>query len=231
MGTQWPEIFAKLSAPFDSNEVRERPGGRGSMLKYITARTAMNRLDTVLGPEKWEDTYTETRDGFMCRLTITLPDGSKVSKMDGGGFADMPEEDNCEKSGYSDAFKRVCVKFGIGRYLYRDGVPRFDALASTPQSVAHGQQSRQSDTRERVTVTPVPGTGRPPGEPPRDGRGLYAWICDLDKRTQADPPMIKQVNGWAKDKNLPFKMVQWDQGQVAECWAEFGFAEIDRDSR
>jgi len=52
--TQFPDLFAALAAPFEPQEVRVRSQG-GRQLSYITARTAMNRLDDVLGPENWWD--------------------------------------------------------------------------------------------------------------------------------------------------------------------------------
>ena len=52
--TQFPELFAALGASFESQTVRVRSQA-GRQLHYITARTAMNRLDSVLGPENWWD--------------------------------------------------------------------------------------------------------------------------------------------------------------------------------
>jgi Rad52/22 family double-strand break repair protein len=137
MSTSFPEIWNALAAPFAKEQVKTRPGSRGMQLQYITARTAMNRLDEVLGPENWEDEFGETKDGLSCRITVTLPDGRRVTKMDGGGFADMPQEDDTEKSAFSDAFKRAAVKFGVGRYLYHDGVPTHHAI-NYPNQTGHG---------------------------------------------------------------------------------------------
>jgi hypothetical protein len=52
--TQFPDLFAALAAPFEAHEVRTRTQGT-RQVHYITARTAMNRLDSVLGPENWWD--------------------------------------------------------------------------------------------------------------------------------------------------------------------------------
>src|SRR3954453_5822697 len=52
--TQHPDLFAALAAPFDPSEIKNRSQS-GRQLHYITARTAMNRLDAVLGPENWWD--------------------------------------------------------------------------------------------------------------------------------------------------------------------------------
>ncbi len=122
--TQHTDLFAALAAPFETSEVKVRSTS-GRQLHYITARTAMNRLDTVLGPENWFDEYFPQENSVLCKLTIRLPDGSLLTKSDAGGYAGMADQGDDDKSGYSDAFKRACVKFGIARYLYRDGVPTF----------------------------------------------------------------------------------------------------------
>src|SRR5215207_6903858 len=122
--TQHPDLFAALAAPFDPSEVKIRSQS-SRQLHYITARTAMNRLDSVLGPENWWDRYVPGENSVLCELTIRLPDGSTLTKSDAGGYAGMADSGDDDKSGYSDAFKRAAVKFGVARYLYRDGVPTF----------------------------------------------------------------------------------------------------------
>src|SRR3954452_15329165 len=122
--TRYAELFSLLAAPFADQEVRSRTQG-GKQLHYITARTAMNRLDSVLGPENWWDEYVPSENSVLCRLTVRLPDGQTLTKSDAGGYAGMADSGDDDKSGFSDAFKRTAVKFGIARYLYRDGVPTF----------------------------------------------------------------------------------------------------------
>src|SRR3954466_9026023 len=123
--TKFPDLFAALAAPFENHEVKIRPAQGGRQLHYITARTAMNRLDSVLGPENWWDEYVPAQNSVLCKLTIRLPDGSTITKADAGGYAGMADSGDDDKSGFSDAFKRAAVKFGVARYLYRDGVPTF----------------------------------------------------------------------------------------------------------
>jgi Rad52/22 family double-strand break repair protein len=121
-------LWACLSAGFPEDQVRTRPQG-GRQLPYITARTVMNRLDEVLGPANWWDKYMPIENGVICELTIRFPDGSTLTKSDAGGCAGMADAGDDEKSAFSDAFKRAAVKFGVGRYLYGDGVPRADRRA------------------------------------------------------------------------------------------------------
>jgi hypothetical protein len=113
--TQFPDLFAALAAPFESHEVKTRAAQGGRQLQYITARTAMNRLDSVLGPENWWDRYTPLENSVICELTVRLPDGSTVTKCDAGGYAGMVDQGDDDKSGFSDSFKRAAAKFGVAR--------------------------------------------------------------------------------------------------------------------
>lgn len=136
---EYPEVQARLCAEFA--DVKTRQAGKGRTLSYITARQAMNRLDEVIGWTNWWDDYVEHATSVVCRLTIRLPDGRCLTKADAGGFAPMEmygdkgnrqvDEKSRAKSGYSDAFKRAAAKFGVGRYLYRDGIPRLARTTAT----------------------------------------------------------------------------------------------------
>jgi hypothetical protein len=132
MSTKYPDLFAAMAAPFDPSEVKQLPKG-GRKIDYVTARSVMNRLDAVLGPENWWDDYQPISDNSIaCRLTIRLPDGSTITKVDAGGKAGMSDLGDDDKSGLSDAFKRAAVKFGIGRHLYKDGTPHFEPAKDEP---------------------------------------------------------------------------------------------------
>lgn len=119
------KLIEELAKPFPAEEIEWRVGStnsdktKGIALAYLTSRAVMNRLDDVLGPENWQDSYTpipgsngDTK-GYLCTISILL--GNEwVSKQDGA------DESNLEaiKGGISDALKRAAVKWGVGRYLY-----------------------------------------------------------------------------------------------------------------
>jgi hypothetical protein len=114
-------LFALLSEPFPSEAVEWRVGSTNKdktkclPLCYIDARTAMDRLDSVCGPDGWQNTYTSGVNGsIVCNIGVRMPDKSWVWKADGAGATDVEGE----KGALSDAFKRAAVRFGIGRYLY-----------------------------------------------------------------------------------------------------------------
>jgi hypothetical protein len=201
--TQHKELFAALAASFAKEEVKTRPQG-GRQLSYVTARTVMNRLDWVIGPENWWDDYVPTEHSVVCRLTIRLPDGQVVTKADAGGYAGMSDPGDDDKSGYSDAFKRAAVKFGVGRYLYRDGVPQYDGEAPPPAAEHHPEPARNGD-------------GQNYGDP-RSGKALFAWIKKQDDEHEYG--LLKYMNAWGKRHEFPGRMVDWSGAQVVGAFAE-----------
>ncbi|WP_152054099.1 Rad52/Rad22 family DNA repair protein [Tautonia marina] len=233
--TQYPDLFAALAAPFASHEVKVRPQA-GRQLHYITARTAMNRLDSVLGPENWWDSYQPSEHSVLCTLTIRLPDGSTLSKSDAGGYAGMSDQGDDDKSGYSDAFKRAAVKFGVARYLYRDGVPEFvrERVAASAPAVAvaaaegsapapstregSAPEPRSERDRERSSRSEHGASGGIVGTPPRSGRALFAWVKDQEQRHEVG--LLPYLNKWGKLQDYPGRMIDWDAEQVANAYQE-----------
>jgi hypothetical protein len=116
-------VWDQLSAPFDHNLVHWRPGrvyedkGTALALAYLDARDIMERLDAVVGPENWEDTYKTAGAATVCELRIRIETKHGyewIKKSDGSGESNFEGE----KGAISGALKRAAVKFGIGRYLY-----------------------------------------------------------------------------------------------------------------
>lgn len=116
--------FKKLLRPLNLSEIEFRAGttyqGGGkaycTVLAYKTPRTDMNILDDVVGAENWQNEYFRDSKGVLnCRVSIWNPAINQwVSKCSNGTESNMDKE----KGEYSDAFKRACVMFGIGRCLY-----------------------------------------------------------------------------------------------------------------
>jgi len=116
------EIFEALTQPFDPKEVEvkvqavSKDRSRAQVVAYVDARAVLDRLDEVVGPAGWSDSYevlsnTSGEEGRIvevkCSLTVL-----GTTKEDVG-------EGNSLKAAFSDALKRAAVKFGISRYLYR----------------------------------------------------------------------------------------------------------------
>lgn len=120
------DIIERLSAPFPPDVISWRVGSttkdksKGMALAYIDARDAQDRLNEVCGPFGWQCRHEVSQDKRVtCHVGIRSPDGEWVWKSDGAGETDYEGE----KGSYSDSFKRACVKWGIGRYLYECDAP------------------------------------------------------------------------------------------------------------
>lgn len=112
-------ILERLGKPLDIKEVDFRiqsinKGGYATILAYKDARVDMNRLDEVCGAN-WqkEYKYIESKGLLFCRVGIKIGD-EWIWREDLGteSFSDK------EKGQASDAFKRACFNWGIGRELY-----------------------------------------------------------------------------------------------------------------
>lgn len=115
------ELFDMLCAPFPPEFIDWRVGSttadkaKGMALAYIDARTVMDRLDSICGPDGWQCNYTSAPGAaIICNLGLRMPNGDWIWKADGAGATDIEGE----KGMLSDALKRAAVRWGIGRYLY-----------------------------------------------------------------------------------------------------------------
>ena len=75
----------------------------------------MDRLDSVVGFDKWQSTYTPgVATSIVCNIGIRI--GSEwIWKADGAGPSDM----EADKGALSDAFKRAAVRWGVGPVFVR----------------------------------------------------------------------------------------------------------------
>jgi len=120
-------------------EYKTRTGPGGMDLNYIDARDVMDRLDEVVGIGNWQCDYKEIKGNVYCGIGIRtqmvdnlksqkIPDGSIVKT----GYTEWTWKWDCgsesnieaEKGESSDAFKRAAVKWGIGRFLYDNKLPK-----------------------------------------------------------------------------------------------------------
>ena len=86
-----------------------------SLLMYKDARVDMRLLDEVVGPMNWKREHEFINDNLFCTVSIYDADkGIWVSKQDVGVESNTEKE----KGQASDAFKRACFNWGIGRELY-----------------------------------------------------------------------------------------------------------------
>jgi len=115
------ELFEALCEPFPPEYIEWRVGStsgdksKGLALAYIDARCVMDRLDSVCGPDGWQNKHIYGPNGsVLCELSVRMPDGEWLIKTDGAGATDV----EAEKGSISDSLKRAAVRWGVGRYLY-----------------------------------------------------------------------------------------------------------------
>lgn len=102
------DIEIKISAT-------NRDKTKGLASPYADMRVYFSRLDKVCGVENWSHTITLSERGVVCALTIF-----GVTKSATGDYPQGADE-NPATSAEAQAFKRACVAFGLGRYLYNFG--------------------------------------------------------------------------------------------------------------
>lgn len=84
-----------------------------TVMSYIDARDCMELLDqyAIYG---WNREHYTIDGKIYCRVGIYMPDGTIQLRSDCGTESNTEKE----KGQSSDSFKRACVNFGIGRFLY-----------------------------------------------------------------------------------------------------------------
>ena len=86
-----------------------------SVLLYKNARVDMDILDETVGEDNWQRRHEVVNGNLYCAVGIYSPDKKEwVWKSDCGTESNTEKE----KGEASDAFKRACVNWGIGRELY-----------------------------------------------------------------------------------------------------------------
>ena len=109
-----------LSDPLDIKDIDFRVqsinrGGYATILAYKDARVDMNRLDAVYTPTGWQRKHELINSKEFCSVGIKdAASGDWIWKQDCG----TKSYTESEKGETSDAFKRACFNWGIGRELY-----------------------------------------------------------------------------------------------------------------
>jgi len=166
----WPDIHKRFVERFSRGEEGSK-GGKA----FITARSVMERLDGVAGPENWSSTYRTVHEAtgvIECTLEIhgvTKCDvgypNNEIGATTKAGTALGSGEPF--KDAYSDALKRAAVHWGIGRYLYlRPGdkqphessdEPRQDSGPSFAMNMLTGKiiEPQPANTERDTTIEPA----------------------------------------------------------------------------
>jgi hypothetical protein len=157
-GMTYAEIMEALKKPFPRSRIQWKPGEKtadersAKALAYVDSREYMNRLDDVVGADGWFDTHEVQffgdRVAVISRLTINGITHDGVGECQGRGS-------NIVTSAAAQAFKRACVKFGLGRYLY-----------NTPDMWADIDDGRFTDEATAALTASLAKDGSFPAETP-----------------------------------------------------------------
>jgi hypothetical protein len=129
-------LIALLEVPFEPNEIKWRVvktgqrGRRGAIIPFADPRAYSDRLHQLFTPKGWKRECVITHVPSLCRIkdgksivtakvlmaiAVTIHGiGSQV-----GTGEEWADEGNAGTSADAQAFKRACMYFGLGRYLYR----------------------------------------------------------------------------------------------------------------
>lgn len=160
--------FRKLKA----DEIDCRVGtdnGRGcSLLLYKDARVDMRLLDEVVGAFNWKREHELINGNLFCTVSIFNSETNEwISKQDVGTESNTEKE----KGQASDAFKRACFNWGIGRELYtspfvwinlNDDEWRLDKMGKKRPSVSFRVKEidYDGDTISKLVIVDAKGTTR-----------------------------------------------------------------------
>lgn len=128
-------LFAQLVEPFDPFEIKwrvthtTRDGSRGAVIAYADPRAYTDRLNQLFTPTGWTRRYQIAAVSAVTRMkrdkliqtgkvlvTCTLTIANLGSHT--GSGEEWADEENALTAAEAQAFKRSCVCFGLGRYLY-----------------------------------------------------------------------------------------------------------------
>ena len=167
------KYFEEFGKPFPASDVSWRlqyvneQRMQGIAVPYLDARAVADRLDEVVGQNRWKDSYTpwhesvsgkKTKSSQLCTISIYDDElGQWIDKTDGAEDSDI----EAVKGGLSDAFKRAAVKWNIGRYLYSFNTVWVAAEARgnsyvIPESENAKLEKAYNDTVARMVGTPAP---------------------------------------------------------------------------
>lgn len=139
--------------------------GKGcSLLMYKNARVDMTLLDEVVGPENWQRSHEVINGNLFCKVSVRSETGEWVSKQDVGTESNTEKE----KGQASDAFKRACVNWGIGRELYTCPFVWVSLSADEWRTGFNGR--KQPKTRFRVSAIEY------------DEQRRVSYLCVVDEK-------------------------------------------------
>lgn len=184
-------------------------GGYATILAYKDARVDMNILDTVCGVENWQREHFTVNGSMYCRVSIyNEKTGQWVSKEDVGSESYTEKE----KGLASDAFKRACFNWGIGRELY--DYPEIKIKLKNNEFSIHADKVKQTyelKLKEWVWVSQfINGKINYLGCKDQKGETRFQWgkYSEKKERKEIQDTDTDAVLAWAKKFDKDIKGVE-----------------------
>ena len=144
------EMIRRLSERFPPGAIKERPGGRNKLLKYLEGATVIRRLNEAT-ENCWDfDVLSEEyRPGLLIAyVRLTIPGlGSRQHK--GVQRLEANAGEDIEKGAITDALKKAATLFGVGLETYAD---EHEAAAPVPTPRPTPQDARDTLTAAQEQV-------------------------------------------------------------------------------
>jgi hypothetical protein len=154
--------------------------GQPITLDYVTARFVQDRLDSTVGPARWQSVFESLATGAVrCGLGILIQRNESaewVWKYDVG----VPSLIEPDKGAHSDSFKRAGVQWGIARDLYDDR----DADREQPAAVAADAPPRRTITQQVAGQDEAPVAS-----------GTEPWACPNHNEVRVVPGGLSKRTG------------------------------------
>ena len=110
------------------------------LLLYKDSRCDMRILDETVGPENWQNEFYEHKGTLFCKVGISVDRGEQFHEWVWKDNAGAPSNMEAQKGEASDAFKRACFTWGIGRELYTS--PRIFVYADKVRDLKQGKNGK-----------------------------------------------------------------------------------------
>jgi len=231
IGPDLDALFAQLAEPFDPSEIKWRvthstqDGRRGAVIAFADPRAYTDRLNQIFTPTRWTRSYDVNTVSGVSRMKRDklIPTGKVLVTCTltihgigchSGGGEEWADEQNAMTSAEAQAFKRACICFGLGRYLYNFAemwvplnehrqplqIPTLPQWALPKASATGGKSNPASGPRppavqrgpiDQKTTAKIEGFRRILGDPIY---GEILWRIAHARRANAIPNAHLQIN-------------------------------------
>lgn len=164
-------LLGRLAAPFAAEDLEWRLQAayedklQGIAVPYVTNRAIQNRLDEVMGPDRWHNEFKPwhsagRKESQLCGISLYFEERGWVTKWDGAEDSDIEPV----KGGLSDSMKRAANQWGIGRVLYSMDpvwvrVEKKGRSFDIKPSERGKLDAKYLDTLKRLGLTPTKASG------------------------------------------------------------------------